>query len=382
MTQSLRTLVCRCLAGALRLSRRFLLGLSPLLLGGASAQAAEGFQVRYNIAGSLGGEMFAPPDLSGWVVGAALTHIQVNKTSGGDGGDFRATLPGGTLPLSANVGQPGQNPRFAPSTVQVIGTGSMNMWNLGMAYASTQTSAGGRWVFGLNLPYATMKQHVRQVGTAPPLSWPPQGGASASVQSSAAQQFGSAYQHELTASAEGQTGELGGLGDVEVLTGWSYRTEQLRTTLGVNWVLPTGNYNSPAAFYIGGGHFYTLRPGAQVVYLPLPQVALAGRVSLGLNSRNQSTHVRSGNWAGLELAGGYMTPIGPVGLHWVRVQQYHDDVDNPLGANRLRLNNAGAFVTTVIPGIQVALTLQYMRTTNSQYAKSGNFTQIRISKDL
>ncbi|MDD0841075.1 transporter [Curvibacter sp. HBC61] len=352
------------------------------LLGTSPALAAEGFQVRYNIAGSLGGEMFAPPDLSGWVVGAALTHIQVNKTSGGDGGDFRTPLPGGTFPLSANAGQPGKNPTFAPSSVQVIGTGSMNMWNLGMAYASTQTTGGGRWVLGLNVPYATLKQNVRNVGTAPPLSWPSQSGASAAVQSGVAQQFGSAYQQELASAAEGQTGELGGVGDVEVLTGWSHRTEQIRTTVGINWVLPTGNYNSPAAFYIGGGNFYTLRPGAQVVYLPVPQVALAGRVSLGLNSRNQSTHVRSGNWAGLELAGGYMTPIGPVGLHWVRVQQYHDDVDNPLGPNRLRLNNAGAFVTTVIPGIQVALTLQYMRTTSSQYAKSGNFTQIRISKEL
>jgi hypothetical protein len=365
--------------GRLRFSSLSWVMVCGCALSGTAALAAEGFQVRYNIAGSLGGEMFAPPDLSGWVGGMALTHINISRTTGGDGGDFRATMPGGHLPLSNNAAL---NPTFGSSQVAVIGTGSMNMWNLGAAYATTGEYAGGRLVFGLNIPYATMKQNVRNVGTAPALHWPTQGAPSAAVQNGVAQQFNAAYQQELSAAAAGQNGELAGLGDVEVLASWAHRTEQFRTTVGLNLVLPTGNYNSAAAFYVGGGNFYTVRPGVQLVYLPTPKVALAGKVSLGLNSRNQDTHVRSGNWAGLEAAAGYFTPLGPVGVHWVRVQQYHDDVDNPLGTNRLRLNNFGAFFTTKVPMLDAALTLQYMNTANSQYAKSGSFTQLRMSKEF
>lgn len=341
--------------------------------------AAEGFQIRYNIAGSLGGEMFAPPDLSGWVGGVALTHIDISRTTGGNGGDFTATLPGGQLPLSSTAAL---NPSFGSSQVHVIGTGSMNMWNIGAAYNTTEQYAGGRLAFTLNIPYATLKQNLRNVGAAPTLSWPTQGAPSTAVQNSIAQQFGASYQQELSAMAAGQNGELAGLGDIELGVGWMHRTEQVRAIMGLDLVLPTGNYNSTAAFYIGGGNFYTLRPGLQVVYLPTPKVALASRFTLGLNSRNQDTHVRSGNWAGIETAVGYFTPLGPVGLHWVRVQQIHDDVDNPLGANRLRLNNFGMFFTTKIPVLDVAVTLQYMNTANSQYAKSGSFTQVRMSKEF
>ena len=31
----------------------------------STARAAEGFEIRYNVAGTLGGEMFAPPDQKG-----------------------------------------------------------------------------------------------------------------------------------------------------------------------------------------------------------------------------------------------------------------------------------------------------------------------------
>lgn len=75
-----------------------------------------------------------------------------------------------------------------------------------------------------------------------------------------------------------------------------------------------------------------------------------------------------------------MTPIGVIGVHGVHVQQYQDDSNNPFGPSRLRSTNAGVFLTTLIPGLDAALTVQYMTTTASRNAKHGDFTQVRLIK--
>jgi hypothetical protein len=49
-----------------------------------------------------------------------------------------------------------------------------------------------------------------------------------------------------------------------------------------------------------------------------------------------------------------------------------------LGASRFRSTNAGAFFTTLVPGIDAAPTLQYMGTTASRNAKHGSFSQLRL----
>jgi hypothetical protein len=75
-----------------------------------------------------------------------------------------------------------------------------------------------------------------------------------------------------------------------------------------------------------------------------------------------------------------MTPIGVIGLHALRVQQYQDDDNNPIGPSRFRSTNAGAFFTTRLPGLDAVMTLQYIDTTASRYAKHGSFTQLRLIK--
>jgi hypothetical protein len=105
-------------------------------------------------------------------------------------------------------------------------------------------------------------------------------------------------------------------------------------------------------------------------------------VSLGLNSRNRDNQLRSGNWFGLELAAGYMTPIGVVGVHALRVQQYQDDDHNPFGASRFRSTNAGVFFTTRLPVVDAIMTLQYVDATASRNAKHGSLTQLRLIKLL
>ena len=164
--------------------------------------------------------------------------------------------------------------------------------------------------------------------------------------------------------------------------GWQYVGERWRVLAGTSLVLPTGKYGADPKPDAGTGNFRTLRPALQLAYLPTPRVALGAKLSVGLNTRNRDNQLRSGNWFGVELAVGYMTPVGVVGLHALRVQQYQDDENNLFGPSRFRATSAGAFLTTKVPGLDAVLTLQYIDTTSSRHAKHGSFTQLRLIKLL
>jgi len=340
------------------------------------AHAAEGFEPRYNLAGSLGGEIFAPPDQTGWALGMAVTRVPVRRVTGGDGKDMVLPVPGATL---AVPGLPAAlHPSYAAGSSTVFGEGSMTRSDLAIGYLSKEQYGGGRLAFLLDLPFIRKEQHIGIAGATPGLSWPAP--MPAAMQAGVAGQFRSQYQDALAAQGAATTGTVHGLGDAELMAGWQYVGEQLRVLAGAALVLPTGKYSADPYPDAGTGNFRTLRPALQVAYLPTPRLALGAKLSLGLNTRNRDNQLRSGNWAGLELAAGYMTPIGVIGLHALRVQQYQDDDNNPYGPARFRSTNAGAFFTTRLPVLDAVMTLQYIDTTASRYAKHGSFTQLRLIK--
>jgi len=343
------------------------------------SQAAEYFAVRYNIAGSLGGEMFAPPDQSGWGVGTALTYVDVHKVTGNNGKDLTVTAPGGTVPLAAG-GTP-YDPSYAAQKVTVHGSGPMTQLNLGLAYLTPEKYADGRLAFLVNLSFGSKKQTVRAVGDTPALNWPSSAAPDSDTKAYVGSQFSTQYQSNLAALSAAETGEDTGLGDTELQAGWMYNTEKVRTLIGASVVVPTAaSYDKDKAISFGTGPYYTFRPAVQVAYLPTEKVAIAGKLTLGFNTTNTDTKVRSGNWIGAEAAAGYMTPYGPVGLHMIHIQQVQDDSNNMYGASRFRTTNAGVFFTTKIPAVDVVVTAQTMASIDSANAKHGFFNQIRFYK--
>jgi hypothetical protein len=349
------------------------------------AQAAEGFQVRYNLAGSLGGEMFAPPDQSGLAVGLAATRVTIDKVTGGDGGELRTTLPGGTVRLpSATTVAPGVTlpagtpvATYGANDVTVKGTGTFQLYNLAAGYVSTERFGGGRLGFVLNVPYGVKDQRFKgqtSVPTLRPIAPVP------AVPTNLANGFSANYLDQVNASADAETGKVDGIGDTEIQVGWLLNADQWRVLAGASVVLPTGRYDSAAGPDIGYGNFYTLRPAVQVAWLPRSDISIAGKVTMGFNTRNQDNDLRSGNWVGLEAAAAYMTPVGPIGVHAIHVQQVQDDSGNPYGDARFRSNNVGMFFTTKVPSADVVVTFQTMRTFDSRYAKHGSFQQIRMIK--
>jgi hypothetical protein len=349
-----------------------------LILGCArTAGAAEGFEPRYNLAGSLGGEMFAPPDQAGWLAGIASTYINVSQVTGNNGKALTQPIPGGVVGLPAPL-PPSLNPSYGANTATVVGTGTMTRTDMVIGYMMPDEFHGGHLVFAVDVPVARKNQSIVPGAATPPLNWP--AGAPAAIRPAVDTVFGQQYQAGLGTQGDGASGKVSGIGDVELLAGWHYVSQKLRVLGSVALALPTGKYNDDPKPDIGSGNFTTFRPALQVAYLPTPKLAVAAKYSIGFNTRNKDNQLRSGNWMGLETAVGYMTPVGVVGLHAIRLQQYQDDDNNPLGASRIRSTNAGAFFTTKIPRIEAALTIQYIATLSSRNAKDATFTQARLIK--
>lgn len=351
------------------------LGAVSLVICG-NALSAEGFQVRYSLVGSLGGEMFANKDISGPVAGIVLTTAKIRKVTGGDGGEVTLPLPGGTVPIP---GAPAAlYPSYGPNMARLDITGETSQFNLNLGYITRESYSGGRFVFGMTLPYATRSQRIAGSAPTPNLSSSP--AIPAAAQAAVNAQFRTQYQSGLAAQAAAETGEVDGLGDAELVAAWRSATNNYKLAIGAAVIIPTGKYSSTPGPDIGGGDYLTLRPEIAFAYFPQADVGIATKVMMGFNTRNRDNQLRSGNWAGVESAVGYRSPYGVFGAHAIYLNQYRDDENNDFGAARLRSTNAGVFYTTLIPVVNAAVTLQYSRTVSSRYSKHGDLAQIRVTK--
>lgn len=343
-----------------------------------AALAAEDFRVRYNVAGTLGGEIFAPHGSSGWIGALAYTHIDGKKVTGDDGNTLGITTPPGTVPLPAPAPE-ALYPVYGANQVALQTSGRASVAALALGYITVDRYRGGQLIFGVLLPMAQNVSGVQAIAASPTLNWPhpaqPDDVTRTDVQSA----FGAGYQARLSELAAAESGKIAGVGDIELAAGWMLQDGPWKIRAGSALVLPTGSYSASARPNIGFGNYYTLRPEVQATYLPSAKIALSGKLIMGFNTRNKDNQLKSGDWLGLEAAAGYMTTIGPVGLHGVHVRQYRDDQNNlSFGSSRLQLTGLGVFFTTRLPVIDTIVTLQYMVTNRSRNARHSNFSQVRV----
>lgn len=325
--------------------------LIPIGMGGLcqAVMAAEDFRVRYNLVGTLGGEIFAPLPEEGLIGAISHTHVDGKKLTGSDGNDRRITLA-------------------TRNTVTLKSDGKANITAFALVKIIQGSSTNERLAFAAILPYSRVE-------------------ASLTTQPSPALLAG-ALPQPLTTVLLGElnkrNGKAQGIGDLDLNASWLRAEGPWKFRAATSLVLPTGEYDANAGQNIGLGNFYTLRPEVQVTYQPSQQWAFSGKLALGLNSTNEDNDWRSGNWHALEAAAGYMTPIGPLGLHTVYVKQHQDDKNgNPLfasGPNRFELTAAGVFFATRLNVIDANLAVQHMVTTSSRNARHSNFTQVRVVK--
>jgi hypothetical protein len=341
------------------------------------AHAAEGFKPRFPLSGTLGGEIVAPLDRPGWYGSAVVTQIEIDKVTD-DSGEARKQLVSGsfaTPPIAGSV----RTASYA-GTVDVDARQSQTQWNFMVGYLSEETFAGGRFTALFNLPYTTrLNRRLTLSGETPTLS-ALSPAVPAPVQAATQAAFGTAYQANLAAQSAAGTRVLEGFGDAEISGGWAYQQDKLKVLASTTLALPTGQYDANSTVNIGFGNFYTLRPSIAAAYSLNDSVTLGARTSLGFNTRNKDNEVRSGNFAVLDLAAVFRTPIGVLGPHVIHAQQYQDDSGGIYGPNRFRATGVGAFFTTLISPISAALNLSFMQMVDSRNAMSGSFIQARLSK--
>lgn len=352
-------------------------------LGGALAglsgvaEAAEGFRLRYNLTGSLGPDLFAPPASAGWLGRVSHTYGSVHKVTGDGNGGPVLPVPGGTVALPAPT-PAALHPRYSPTTARIGGAGSLRQSTVALAYVTPDHWLGGRLAFGANVAYVKQRQTYTAEAPTPSLAWP--AGAPAALRGPVDARFGPQYQAALAAQATAGGGEQSGPGDAELSVNWIRTLEEARIGAGLALALPTGEYDPGRSVDAGLGDFYTLRPSVQAA-IPVGEHYVAGaRAVLGLNTRNRENDLRSGHWAGLELAIGRR--VGPVaiGVQAVRLQQIQDDRNNPFGASRYRSTQAGLFMMGAVPALGASVSLHHAATVSSRNALHGRFTQVRLTR--
>jgi hypothetical protein len=354
--------------------RRHLLAASLLGLFASSALAADGYKVRFPLSGTLGGEIVAPLDRSGVFGSIAVTQIEIDKVTDGTGNARQQ-------PIAGTFSIPTLNGPVSASYSGTVGLDvrqSQTQANLTLGYLSEEQYQGGRLSFVFNLPYVTRLDRTTTIsGQTPTLTAiSPLPAVPPAMQAG----FATAYQAGLSTQSAAASGVVDGIGDAEVTAAWVYRQDKLKLLTGLTVVLPTGDYDKDSALNIGFGNFYTVRPGAAVVYSPSEKWTLGARGSLAFNTRNKDNQIKSGDFAALDLAAAYRSSIGVFGPHVTMVRQFSDDNGGTQGANRFSATGAGVFFTTLIPGLNAAVNLSYMNMIKARNSLSGSFYQVRVSK--
>jgi hypothetical protein len=345
---------------------RGVFAVAVLYLTVSHSQAAEGFHVRYSLYGGTGAGIFSQPVKPGWTGGVSYSYSDVTALTGADGGTMVTSTPAGSVSGGAAT--------YPANPVQVHATGFSEQMSVAVAFVPEATVAGGRIVLGLTTGFGRKSQQIRAVGTTPSLT--PNLGAGAAAT------FNAQYQGYIAGLAAADTKSEEGVSDSDINVNWIQSSQTMRLSAGLSLIVPTGKYSTASGPHIGYGRYYTLRPNAQVVWFSSPDWGHSAKLTLGLNTVNKDSNVRSGNWGALEMASSRMTSLGPVGVQLVRIQQFRDDIGGTWGVNRYRMTNGGVFWATKIPVLDAGLSMNFMQTLDSRNAKEGRFYQLRLSKSF
>ena len=357
-----------------------LLGISGLL--GLPALAADGFSLRHNMTGGLGAEMFSVSTTPGWSGVLSYAHTSIDRVTGDDGQLLRTTVPAGSVKIGATANAL-QDPTYPAQAVGVAVTGSQKVFTLALTRTSEDLTAGGRWQLSAIVPYGTKSLQVKPVNSIPALTWPSTSSLSGSAQNSVfAGSFSPVYQAGINQLASSESGGVSGWGDAEFTAQWVKSDASSRLVLGAGLIVPTGRYSAISGPDIGSGNYYTFKPSAIYVHRWEGKYAAGARVAYGMNTTNRDNQVRSGNFAGLELAASALTAVGSIGVHWMHAQQTQDDTGGKWGANRYRHSTAGLSFATLIPNTHWGLSVQTSRTLSSRNAQEGGFIQIKLGRSF
>lgn len=358
--------------------------LSSLACAG-TAYATEDFKLRFPLSGALGGEIVAPVDNPGWFGSTVITSIKVDKVTDNEG-NARTQTTTTILTNNPSTGAALLTPVQYTAKTNLDVKQTQTNANLLIGYLTEPNYGGGRLAFTFNLPYTIKQERTAKLSGATPTvtAVNPSHPAATATVNAVQSNLNTNYQNGLTDRSASVSGETEGFGDAEITGAWVYRKDNIKLVTGLTLAMPTGKYSaSETTLDTGLGNFYTLRAGAAVSTDVSPKWTVGAKASLGFNTRNKDTETRSGNFAALDLAAVYRTPIGVVGPHFMHVQQIQDDSirsATQTAYGRFSATGVGAVFTTLIKPIDAGINFSYMTMIDSKNALSGSFLQVRLTK--
>ncbi|WP_439114177.1 SphA family protein [Hydrogenophaga sp.] len=368
------------------------LAAAACLLAATGAHASEGFRMRQSPVGMFGGEIAAAADNPGFFGTASLSYINIFKVTDNNGDGIQ--IDARTIKLPTGTPSGGLVPNGTYTLNVPEGTVDFDQkqtqLNLVAGFMTEPMWGDGRMAFVVNLPLIMQSRTVlaaQGLGTVSPT--PPQplgplvGGVAAAVNGQI--QAGVADFNAFN------NAKVSGVGDAELSAVWLHNYGGLKVAAGASLFVPTGKYDKNRGPNPGFGDFYTLRPGVAVTYALNPSagsdswdrgVTLAGRVAFGMNTTNQDTQYRSGNFVYLEGAVAKVSGDWGWGANLALTQQVTDDKDQGVvvANNRYKNYAFGPFISYKLPGKSSGVNLHYSRNFGSRNAIMTQALQVRFIK--
>lgn len=379
-----------------------LLARAALALAAASlatpALASEGYKMRQSPVGVFGGEMAAPADNPGFFGTVALSVADIYKVVDGQGN--RIGVPARVVPLPLSGPTKGAVGDGVYSLSVPAGTidfsQRQNQVNLLGGYLTETTYAGGHIALAINIPLINQErtfiaaQPLGTVTPTPSAALPP---ALRGAIGQVADVVNAQVQAGVAAQSVAQSTKVTGFGDTELSAVWVHHKDHLKVAAGASLFLPTGTYDPARGPNPGFGNFYTLRPGVAVSYSFNPEqpgeawtsgLTVAGRVSVGLNSKNKDTQYLSGNYVYMEFGAVKVMGDWALGANVLGIQQFSDDggtgAANLVDGNRYRNFGWGPFLSYKLPGKEAGFNLHYSQNFGSRNALVTRTVQLRFIK--
>lgn len=332
-----------------------------------NVHAQEGWKIRYPTGGTLGPELSVYNIKPSVITSISVRNTHLTKLTGNDGNQART-------PSITNA-------QGVTQSALVDFEQRQTVVDLGLGYVFPEMIADGRVIVSVSVPYFIKANRN--------LSFPE---VSAIAADGSSVTPGAGYIDSLNEQAKANDVSTEGFGDTQINTSWVYVKDKTKFSLGLAVVVPTGEYNGlpsggsgTPAINLGAGKYYTTMPSTTIAYRATDKLTVGARATLGFNTTNKVNNWKSGDFAALDLAVSYKTPIGVFGTQLVTVKQYQDDTGGQsgsqpggYGANRYELVNAGLFYVTKVK--DMGLTVSYTGGVHAKNALISDIFSVKLTK--
>lgn len=316
-----------------------------------TAHATENSQVRA-LLGAPSYEI-STPQFPGVYLQTWYQHYEADKLRDADGNTptRSLTIPGvGTLPLTVN------------------GSIKADVFVPRITWVTEKIVMDGRLGFSAALPLVKQTNDFT-LTTVLPAGLPPTAVAQINQQ--------------LSAAGGALSGTRSGLADPEIAAYIDWQQDESRVALGVAFNPPMGSYDASRAVNPGAGKYWTFKPLLVASRVWENGFAVGLRATYSINTRNDDTGVRSGQYLHADWSGTYnVNDQWKVGVQGYVLKQFTADRGGDAGANKVQALSAGPLIAYLAESGEWGVDFKVMKEFSVRNRPEGTITWLRLNYRL